>query len=87
MLQGPHVKQMRYSSHESFTLSDHKPVSAYFKVGVKVIDTARYRTIYEEIMKKLDKLENEFLPQVAVDRLEVCGSELTFVIEMWLIDC
>ncbi|KAH6928558.1 hypothetical protein HPB50_016895 [Hyalomma asiaticum] len=29
---GPHVKQLRYSSHESYTLSDHKPVSAYFKV-------------------------------------------------------
>ncbi|XP_037577610.1 inositol polyphosphate 5-phosphatase OCRL-like [Dermacentor silvarum] len=76
---GPHVKQLRYSSHESFTLSDHKPVSAYFKVGVKVIDTARYRTIYEEIMKKLDKLENEFLPQVAVDRLEVQFEKLHFM--------
>ncbi|KAH7946716.1 hypothetical protein HPB52_003773 [Rhipicephalus sanguineus] len=76
---GPHVKQLRYSSHESYTLSDHKPVSAYFKVGVKVIDTARYRTIYEEIMKKLDKLENEFLPQVAVDRLEVQFEKLHFM--------
>ncbi|KAL3245155.1 hypothetical protein MRX96_018292 [Rhipicephalus microplus] len=56
-----------------------KPVSACFKVGVKVIDTARYRTIYEEIMKKLDKLENEFLPQVAVDRLEVQFEKLHFM--------
>lgn len=76
---GPHVEQLRYSSHESYTLSDHKPVSASFKVGVKVIDSARYRTIYEEIMKKLDKLENEFLPQVAVDRLEVQFEKLHFM--------
>lgn len=76
---GPHVEQLRYSSHESYTLSDHKPVSASFKVGIKVIDSARYRTIYEEIMKKLDKLENEFLPQVAVDRLEVQFEKLHFM--------
>ena len=31
---------------------------------MKVIDPVRYRRIYEEVMKKLDKLENEFLPQV-----------------------
>ncbi len=32
--------------------------------GMKVIDPVKYRRIYEDVMKKLDKLENEFLPQV-----------------------
>ena len=36
----------------------------YFFLGMKVIDPAKYRRIYEDVMKKLDKLENEFLPQV-----------------------
>lgn len=76
---GPHVTQVRYSSHESLVLSDHKPVSALFRFGVKVVDQAKYRTVYEEIMKKLDKLENEFLPQVAVDRLEVQFERLRFM--------
>ena len=31
---------------------------------MKVIDPVKYRRIYEDVMKKLDKLENEFLPQV-----------------------
>lgn len=76
---GPHVTQVRYSSHEALVLSDHKPVSALFRVGVKVVDQAKFRTVYEEIMKKLDKLENEFLPQVAVDRLEVQFERLRFM--------
>ena len=36
----------------------------YLFLGMKVIDPAKYRRIYEDVMKKLDKLENEFLPQV-----------------------
>jgi len=31
---------------------------------MKVIDSVKHRKIYEDVMKKLDKLENEFLPQV-----------------------
>jgi phosphatidylinositol-bisphosphatase len=38
---------------------------------IRVIDAAKYRKIHEEVMKKLDKLENEFLPQVMVDNTEV----------------
>jgi hypothetical protein len=30
---------------------------------MKVVDPAKYRRIYEDVMKKLDRLENEFLPQ------------------------
>ena len=32
---------------------------------MKVVDPVKYRRIYEDVMKKLDKLENEFLPQVS----------------------
>ena len=35
-----------------------------FNVGIKVIDKAKRQKIREEIMKKLDMLENDFLPQV-----------------------
>lgn len=31
----------------------------------------KYRKVHEEVMKKLDKLENEFLPQVTVDNTEI----------------
>ena len=36
---------------------------------MKVVDPVKYRRIYEDVMKKLDKLENEFLPQVSYYKL------------------
>jgi phosphatidylinositol-bisphosphatase len=42
-----------------------------FSSQIRVIDAVKYRKIHEEVMKKLDKLENEFLPQVMVDNTEV----------------
>lgn len=59
-------------------ISDHKPVSALFDAKIKVTDTIKYRKIYEEVMKKLDKLENEFLPQVSVDKMEINFESFTF---------
>jgi hypothetical protein len=42
-----------------------------FWMQVRVIDVVKYRQIHEDVMKKLDKLENEFLPQVMVDNTEI----------------
>ena len=58
-------------SHFELKVSDHKPVSAIFDSGMKVVDQVKYRKIYEDVMKRLDKLENEFLPQVTVDTTEI----------------
>merc|ERR1712001_311590 len=60
-------------------ISDHKPVSAVFKSGMKVVDNVKYRKIYEDVMKELDKMENEFLPQVAVDTTEITFDKVRFV--------
>jgi phosphatidylinositol-bisphosphatase len=48
----------------------------YLETGVlsfqiRVIDAVKYRKVHEEVMKRLDKVENEFLPQVMVDNTEV----------------
>ena len=76
---GETVSQTDYRSHEKLTVSDHKPVSAVFNVGVKVIDKARRQRIKEEIMKKLDMLENDFLPQVMVDQTDIIFDEVRFM--------
>ncbi|XP_047482495.1 inositol polyphosphate 5-phosphatase OCRL-like isoform X2 [Penaeus chinensis] len=76
---GDGIMQNVYRSHPALKISDHKPVSAVFQAGIKVIDTRRYRRIYEEVMKKLDKLENEFLPQVTVDTTEVILEPVKFL--------
>ena len=59
-------------------VSDHKPVSAIFDSGMKVVDEVKYRKIYEDVMKRLDKLENEFLPQVTVDTTEIVFDTIKF---------
>lgn len=72
------TRQLTYRSHPKMMCSDHKPVSALFDATIKVIDNAKYRKIYEEVLKKLDKLENEFLPQVMVDKMEVIFTPVSF---------
>lgn len=68
---GESIIQLAYRSHPSLNISDHKPVSAIFSSSIKIIDEEKYRKIYEEVIKQLDKLENELIPQVKVDRTEV----------------
>ncbi|KAK4295648.1 hypothetical protein Pmani_031812 [Petrolisthes manimaculis] len=75
---GDSITQLEYRSHPQLQISDHKPVSAIFMAGIKVVDTRRYRRIYEEVMKKLDKLENEFLPQVTIDTTEIILEPVKF---------
>ncbi|RWS08740.1 inositol polyphosphate 5-phosphatase OCRL-1-like protein [Dinothrombium tinctorium] len=74
---GP-MKLIQYRSHPKLKISDHKPVSALFDASIKVVDSIKYRKLYENVMKKLDYLENEFLPQVAVDKMEISFGSLSF---------
>ncbi|KAK7791378.1 hypothetical protein R5R35_007912 [Gryllus longicercus] len=76
---GEGIEQVSYRSHPELKISDHKPVSALFDSQIRVIDAVKYRRIHEEVMKKLDKLENEFLPQVMVDNTEVVFDTLRFL--------
>lgn len=68
---GKSIQQIDYRSHNIYRISDHKPVSSLFRSEVRIIDTVKYRKIHEEVMKKLDRLENEFLPQAHVDTNEI----------------
>jgi phosphatidylinositol-bisphosphatase len=36
-----------------------------------VIDEEKSKKVYEDIMKHLDKVENDYLPQVKLDKTEV----------------
>lgn len=68
---GEGIQQLSYRSHPALNISDHKPVSATFRSEIKIIDKEKYRKVYEEVIKKLDKFENEQIPQVMVDQTEI----------------
>ncbi|KAL1498282.1 hypothetical protein ABEB36_009103 [Hypothenemus hampei] len=68
---GKGIHQVQYRSHMEMRISDHKPVSALFKSEISVIDPIRYRKVQEDLLKWMDKYDNEILPQVTVDETEV----------------
>jgi len=72
---GNGIEQLCYRSHPQLQISDHKPVTSLLRSGVKVVDRDKERRVYEEIMKQLDKQENEYLPQVMVDTNEITFAE------------
>lgn len=79
LYKGKYVNVCDYRSHPSLRISDHKPVSALFDVGIKVIDWVAHKKVYEDVMKQLDRIENEFLPQVTLDRVEMSFKDVMFV--------
>ncbi|CAG9862346.1 unnamed protein product [Phyllotreta striolata] len=75
---GRGIYQVAYRSHMNLRISDHKPVSALFKSEISVIDPIKYRKVHEDLIKKMDKFENEYLPQVTVDQTEVVYDLIKF---------
>ncbi|XP_059223938.1 type II inositol 1,4,5-trisphosphate 5-phosphatase [Stomoxys calcitrans] len=65
---GSRIQQLQYNSVMDIRQSDHKPVYAVFKVNIKTRDDHLYKKIHEEVLKLLDKRENESQPQINVEK-------------------
>lgn len=76
---GQNITQLKYRSHPQLKLSDHKPVSAVFDVGIKTYNPTLERKVREEVMKLLDQKENEFLPQVSLNVTDIQVENLKFL--------
>ncbi|KAL5102911.1 Inositol polyphosphate 5-phosphatase OCRL [Taenia crassiceps] len=68
---GKYVELLCYQSHEDFRLSDHKPVSAYFKIGARCVNQQLFMRAYEAVIRSQDLFYNMLLPQATLSSQEV----------------
>ena len=58
--------------------SDHKPVYATFEAQVRTTVRHQQRAVYTQIMRALDRWENENIPTVSIDRNVVVFPEVRY---------
>ena len=66
-----HVQQLSYGRSETPNISDHKAVYSTMNVTVKDVIPQRRNAVYNQVMKLLDKFENQTLPMVGLDRVSL----------------
>ncbi|XP_041089959.1 type II inositol 1,4,5-trisphosphate 5-phosphatase isoform X2 [Polyodon spathula] len=76
---GKFIKQLHYHCHMALKTSDHKPVSCDFEIGIKVVNEELYRKTFEEIVRSIDKMENECIPSVSLSEREFFFKDVKFM--------
>jgi len=66
-----HVQQLTYKRSETPSFSDHKPVYTTLRLTVKDVIVEKREAIYRELFSLLDRYENQSLPMVGLDRIEL----------------
>ncbi|THD21973.1 Type II inositol 1 4 5-trisphosphate 5-phosphatase [Fasciola hepatica] len=68
---GKHCEALLYRSHHDFVMSDHKPVSGYFKIGARRVNRTLFQRAYEAVVRSQDLVYNLSLPQAQLDNQEL----------------
>jgi hypothetical protein len=55
-----------YDSYEDLTISDHKPIISEFEINVRKINNEKYLDTYSQLIKQLDRHENNSIPVISV---------------------
>ncbi|KAI9333720.1 Endonuclease/exonuclease/phosphatase [Obelidium mucronatum] len=73
------IENLWYKSTMDLKMSDHKPVSAMFKAQIRTVDDSKKEALTEDLMKVLDKMENESLPRLEVEEDIVPFGDIKFL--------
>ncbi|KAJ2159234.1 hypothetical protein GGF46_003164 [Coemansia sp. RSA 552] len=72
------IKSTEYQALSSICISDHKPVRARLDVDVWRIDQESRRAVYREVLRELDRFENECIPTAALSSTIVDYGDVHF---------
>ncbi|XP_058459082.1 inositol polyphosphate 5-phosphatase OCRL [Malaya genurostris] len=68
---GSRTELLKYDSVMQLRRSDHKPVYAVFKMEVETKDDQKFKKVHEEVLKTVDKYENDNQPQITVEQTDL----------------
>eukprot|EP01105_Mastigella_eilhardi_P025818 TRINITY_DN7160_c0_g1_i1.p1 TRINITY_DN7160_c0_g1~~TRINITY_DN7160_c0_g1_i1.p1 ORF type:complete len:899 (-),score=261.26 TRINITY_DN7160_c0_g1_i1:102-2771(-) len=71
------ISVLSYSRHELLS-SDHRPVSAIFNIKMKTVISDTKARVYHELLKQLDIMENECMPDAAISSNQVAAGEVFY---------
>jgi len=77
-LEPAHVQQLTYNRSETPNVSDHKAVYSTLRVTIKDVVRPKRSAIHNELMKLLDRFENQTLPVVGLDRVNLDFGEIHY---------
>uniref|UniRef100_A0A3B3YLX9 phosphoinositide 5-phosphatase n=1 Tax=Poecilia mexicana TaxID=48701 RepID=A0A3B3YLX9_9TELE len=76
---GKNIQQEHYKSHMDVRTSDHKPVSSLLVIGVNRVNPDAYKKTFEEIVRNIDKMENECIPSLSLSKREFHFKDVKFM--------
>lgn len=76
---GKNIQQEHYQSHMALRTSDHKPVSSLLIIGIKRVNSEAYKKTFEEIVRNIDKMENECIPSLSLSKREFHFKDVKFM--------